>query len=877
MSARRIIDEQYEIIREIKAGGFGTIYYGWDLTLDRPVAIKEVVKSLLGEKQYVDMFIDEAVNTARLNHPNIVQVYSLRKTPDDRVFIIMQFIEGVDLREVIDYYNDRNETMPKNMAMHIISEICKALEYAHNLKDRKSGQPLNIVHRDISPSNIMLTVEGSVKLIDFGIAKARNRIVQKTQTGFVKGKVAYMSPEQLEGKEATRQSDIFSLGSVFYEMCTGEELFSGDSDFTVMKKITSGQIDFAPLETVDLPEGCSDVIRQALKKDRSERYKSANEMYVDLYHLSRKYFPGEPTSDLSRLVHSMYVKEPVEAEEKATRQNSQQKIKTQILSTPPEPEPVGPKPGPPEERKTGEQKPKREPAAEPEEAKTVIYDSTSEEARTVIHDTSGDEARTSIYSSESADAKTVVREVPSFKRKKPAFDFQSSLAALKRADKRIWVYGGGAIIILILLLIIGTLIGGAGGSSGPSGEYAVWINSVPEGAVVFLNGEKSGKTPLQINQLDAGQYNLRIEMDKASPIDTQFVLKEGDQITFPNFVLKREARINSIPQGASIFVDNNLYPAVTPALVPIPLTDSVDIRLEHEKASGALRLAGFNVSSGDFKTDNEGLWDYSYNKENELPEITGRFRKNIKISSKPQGADIYLEDQDEPVGQTPDNVMIPFGQARIRLVKSGFEDKVRLVDIDENFQGSLFYELYREVAVTAVAASNPKGGDIGARITKIESEGRLSESADKTPINLLLTGVEHRIYLSKRDYIDTSFVIGVNQTELKAVMRKVGEEEDEGEPVEEPEEVMEKAMLIFVFKDDDSDEPLEGVNILAERKDDRKRIYLGTTNEFGQLAVQLEAGKYKLIADKDGYKGWDDGKSIKENNEYKIEEELKRE
>ncbi|MBD3217398.1 MAG: PEGA domain-containing protein [candidate division Zixibacteria bacterium] len=506
----------------------------------------------------------------------------------------------------------------------------------------------------------------------------------------------------------------------------------------------------------------------------------------------------------------------------------------------------------------------------------MIHDAPSEEPKTMIHDSSGDEAKTSIYSSESEEAKTVIRETPSFKKKKPAFDFQASLAALKRVDKRVWIYGGGGIAVLILLFIIGSLIGGGGGSRGPSGEYALWINSVPEGAEVYLNQERAGKTPLQLNQLEAGQYSLRIEMDKASTIDTQFVYEEGEQITFPNFILKREAYINSIPQGASIVVNNKPVESATPALVMLPLEDSVNIRLEHDNASAPIKLAGFKASSGDFEADDEDLWTYNYNRENELPEITGRFQKKIKISSKPQGADIYLNGRNEPVGQTPGNVLIPFGENRLRLVKSGFEDKVRTINIREDFQGSLFYELYREVSVRAVSSSDPKSSDIGARITKIESEGRVSESSDQTPIDLLLTGVEHKIYLSKPGYIDTSFVIGVNQTELKAVMRKIEEEKEEEEERPQPEEDVDKGILIFVFKDDDSDEPLGGVDVIAERKDDKKRILLGTTNEYGRLSVQLEVGKYKFMAAKVGYEDWDEGQHIKKNREYKYEEELER-
>jgi serine/threonine protein kinase len=874
MSRRRIIDEQYEIIREIKAGGFGTIYYGWDLTLDRPIAIKEVVQSLLGEKQYVDMFIDEAVNTARLNHPNIVQVHSLRKTPDDRVFIIMQYIEGVDLRDVRDYYESRGETLPKNMAVHIISEVCKALEYAHNLKDRKSGQPLNIVHRDISPSNIMLTVEGSVKLIDFGIAKARNRIVQKTQTGFVKGKVAYMSPEQLEGKEATRQSDIFSLGTVLFEVCTGRQLFTGDSDFTIMKKIASGDIDFSPLEEMKLPEAFSAILRKALQKDPANRYKSANEMYVDLYQLARKHYPGEPTSNLSRMVHSIYVKEDEVEEAKQPVADRKESIKTQILHTPPEAEPE-PVPPPPREKELPPEKPKEE--KPPEKQKIPEPEPEEPEAKTVIYDAVDEEAKTTIYSSESDEAKTVIRDLPfsKVKAKKPPFDFAAAIAPLKNIDKRIWMYGGGGIAVLILLFIIVSLFSGGKGVSGPSGDYRVWINSVPEGATVYLNDERSGKTPLQLNNIEDGTYKMRLEMADADLIDTQFVLASGGQITFPNFILTRQTYINSFPPGAKIFVDQKPIDGVTPQLVKLPIKDSVNIRLEHPNAENPLQIADFKTSDGTFKAENADLWTFSYNKENNLNELVGRFLKTVKISSKPQGADVYLNDSNEPIGQTPGDIQIPFGESKLRLAKSGFEDKIRTINISENFEGSIFYELYRTVRIHAVSAANPEGTDIAANITKIESEGRVSPSSDKTPIDLLLTGVEHRIYLRKSGYADTSFIVGVNQSELKAVMRSLAKE-PEREQIAQEEEDVDHGIVIFYFKDDKNDQPLADVDIIAENKEDKKRIHLGTTNEYGRLSLNLAVGKYKFIASKDGYKDWDDDKTIKKNKEYKFEKELKR-
>jgi serine/threonine protein kinase len=882
MSARRIIDDQYEIIRKIKAGGFGSVYYGWDLTLDRPVAVKEIVQSLLGEQQYVDMFIDEARNTARLNHPNIVQVYSLRKTSDNRVFIVMQYIEGVDLKDVIDLFNQRDMTMPKNLVVHIVGEVCKALEYAHSLKDRKSGEPLNIVHRDVSPSNIMLTVEGSVKLIDFGIAKARHRVAKKTQTGFVKGKVSYLAPEQLEGKEASRQSDIFSLGAVFYELFTGNQAFVGDSDFTIMKKIVTANVDFSCLDEMNLPGDCCRIIRKALTKDMSQRYASANEMYVDLYKLGREHYPGEPTSELSRFVHELSVKVPEKESDKPGAANGQKKIETKVMAAAPEPTPE------PEEKKTEppqeeikpqkepeppkeEVKPEKKPVPKPPESKP---EADGDEAKTVIYDTSQDEAKTTLFDAPEDDAKTIVRDLPHAKEKskKPGFDLANLTDTIKKLDRRVLIYGGGALGVLIILLIIAALLGGGG--TGPKGSYRVWINSEPEGADVFINDSNFGRTPLQIAKLEDGVYSLRLRLDQGQLKDTQFVLEPDENLIFPNFIFTSDLYINSIPQDAAIFIDNIDIGRTTPALVPLPLIDSVDIRLEHAGGKTPLALSAFKVTSGAFRADKNNRWEYTFSQEDDRPELLGRFLCEINITSKPQGADIYVDDGNRPLGQTPGQFLVPYGSVKLRLSKTGFEDKIRTVNITEQNQGPFSYELFREVQITSVAASDKKGADIGATIYKIESEGKVAESSDRTPAKLLLTGVEHKIYLGKDGFRDTAFVIGVNQAELKAVLSKI---EEKPTPVPSQEERdTEKAFVVFVVTDKKSKEPLEGVDILAERKSDKKKVLLGSTNEYGRLAEEIEADNYKFIANLDGYKDWDDGKRVKKNREYKFEVKLRR-
>lgn len=881
MSLRKIIDNQYEILRQIKTGGFGTIYYGWDITLDRPVAIKEVAQSLLGDKQYMDMFVDEALNTARLNHPNIVQIYSLRRTSENNLYIIMQFVEGIDLRDLIEYFIDRGGRVPENLAVFIIGEICKALEYAHNLKDRRTGQSLNIVHRDISPSNIMLSVEGAVNLIDFGIAKARHRVAQKTQTGFVKGKVAYLSPEQLEGKDATRQSDIFSLGTVFYELLTGCQAFEGDSDFSIMKNIMSGRIDFHRLNDQDFtPELCK-IVKKSLARDTADRYKTANEMYVDLYELTRKHYPGEPMSDLSRLVHEIHIGEDTVPESKPAasrpeeKKKDQQNIKTQVLSAgdnpfaeASEPEQKQEAKSEPEDLKADHPKQKRSPEpSQPgpgEEAKTQIFD--SEEARTVVHDTSGAEARTVIHDTSRAGAKSG----------RGGFNFNSIAANFKRVDSRVWIYAGGALGILILILILALLLRG-GGESGPVGDYRIWINSAPEGAEVYINDQLYGKTPLQLSDIDNGEYELRLNHPQADPVDTQFILTEGSQVTFPNFILTREVYVNSIPQGARVYVNSSETDLITPALVDVPIMDSVNLKLEHDNSRYPVKLSGFDAESGEFKADDDYIWEKNFNEEANRWELTGRFLKEITISSKPQGADVLIEGRETPIGQTPGKMMIPFGSSKLTLVKAGFETKIRTVNIAADFKGSLFYEMFRQVRIGAVDKSNSNGPDLGATVYKIESEGKVSQVDEKTPAQMLLSGVEHRIYLAKDGYRDTSLIIGVNQNELVAKMTSKSETQPNNQPVaQKPEEDKDKAELLFIFTDRKSKEPLEGVDVVAEEKDTRERILLGTTNSEGRLEVRLVEGKYKFIASKDGYREWDDGEKISKGKKYKYKKKLRR-
>ena len=169
----RLLDNKYEIIREIKQGGFGIVYTGIDRKLNKRVAIKEIAPSLVEDPKYLDMFQEEAINIAKLNHTNIVHVYEFTKATDGRLYIIMEYIDGTDLEKIVRFARRRRTRIPPPLAIFIASQVCMALDYAHNRRDAFSNKPLKLVHQDISPSNIMISKNGEVKLIDFGIASVK--------------------------------------------------------------------------------------------------------------------------------------------------------------------------------------------------------------------------------------------------------------------------------------------------------------------------------------------------------------------------------------------------------------------------------------------------------------------------------------------------------------------------------------------------------------------------------------------------------------------------------------------------------------------------------------------------------------------------------
>lgn len=268
----------YELVQEIGHGGMAVVHRANFHAMGgfvRPVVIKRILPELATEAHFIKMFVEEARLSALLDHPNIVQIHDFGVL-DSQYFIAMEYIEGIPLHRFIRYYS-RARCVPPEAAAFIIQQVCVGLHYAHSLT--KDGQPLGLVHRDVSPANIMISSHGAVKLLDFGIAKAVDVIDrEETRTGTLKGKWSYMAPEQVVGEPITARSDIFAAGIVFWELCTGRRLFKAKTDYLTLSNVVQAKAPPVTTFRPELPKLFDTVCGRALARRPDGRFRDAEEM-----------------------------------------------------------------------------------------------------------------------------------------------------------------------------------------------------------------------------------------------------------------------------------------------------------------------------------------------------------------------------------------------------------------------------------------------------------------------------------------------------------------------------------------------------------------------------------------------------------------------
>lgn len=300
---------RYLILDHLVDGGMAKICRARFLgeQADKVVAIKMVQPQFSSDDSFKTMFMDEIKLTFGLIHPNIVQTYDygLHK---GQLFVAMEYCDGRNLKEYLDKLRERKFVFPVEISVHIITQVCQGLHYAHTFTDKLTGKEANIIHRDISPHNIMLTFDGAVKIIDFGIAKSETNS-EATQAGTIKGKLSYLAPEYLEGHDLDPRYDEFAVGITLWEMLCSRKLFKANNDLAVLKKIQECKV--APPSSINpnVPKELDEIVMKALHKDRNKRYENMEQLNRALIKFLYTNYPDFNATDLSYFAKELFKQE----------------------------------------------------------------------------------------------------------------------------------------------------------------------------------------------------------------------------------------------------------------------------------------------------------------------------------------------------------------------------------------------------------------------------------------------------------------------------------------------------------------------------------------------------------------------------------------
>ncbi|MBK6847842.1 MAG: serine/threonine protein kinase [Proteobacteria bacterium] len=297
------LEQKYRIIDKLDSGGMAEIYRAEAELIQgmkKKVAIKRILPHLTKNAKFVAMFLDEARLSLHLDHANIVHVFDIGRA-GSTYFLVMEYVDGVNLRVFGRTLRERNRPIRIAEAIFITMEICKGLAYAHEMVSPDDGRPLHIVHRDVSPPNVLLSRNGEVKLVDFGLAKAASQ-VEQTDPGVVKGKFSYLSPEAASGIEVDHRADIFAAGIILFELLTGRRLFFGESDYQTVELVRQAYVPSLLQLDPRIPAELDVVAQRALARDREARYQTANEMHDALAQLLFQHGLKVTSQDIGKLV-----------------------------------------------------------------------------------------------------------------------------------------------------------------------------------------------------------------------------------------------------------------------------------------------------------------------------------------------------------------------------------------------------------------------------------------------------------------------------------------------------------------------------------------------------------------------------------------------
>jgi serine/threonine-protein kinase len=527
---------RYFLLDHVAQGGMAEIYRARLASADgagRLLVIKRIQAGYGANAEFLQMFKSEIKVTMGFNHPNIVQLYDFGEE-QNQPYIAMEFVDGKNLRQFLQRFSELKQTFPVELAAYIMEQAASGLHYAHCFKDKISGQPLNIVHRDISPQNILIAYEGSVKVIDFGIAKAATNS-ESTRAGVIKGKPSYLSPEQISGEPLDGRCDIFALGIVLWELLTGKKLFAGENDLAVLKLIESVNTHVKPPSTLNpkVPKELDYIVLKALAKQREKRYQTGEEMQRALHKFLYAFSPDFNPGDLSYHAKDLFKNEIVEDRKRIQKLND--KVEMLIASDIPEAPKAEDGPAKPERREDTttivEQRDKK--AAEL--AAILKPEKIEMEAPVYNKGSSAPRARSSVTSPTAASAPAQVRNAS---RPVPVQQHRAPMQAKAKGGLVKPLVGAAAALFAIAFFgpdygisvpVLSELMGSGGGAAI---EARLTLQGEATGVIVTINGKPvSNHLPFTLKGIPVG---TSFQVAVNGPLGTfqqEVTLRKGEQKT----------------------------------------------------------------------------------------------------------------------------------------------------------------------------------------------------------------------------------------------------------------------------------------------------------------------------------------------------------
>ncbi len=880
MDVVKILDEKYELVREIKRGGFGVVYYGRDRLFSKPVAIKAISPDLLGEAKYVDMFQAESLSVARLNHHNIVRLYDIKRTEDGQFYIIMEYIDGVDLGNLISAGRKGAVNLPFHLGAYIVAQSCAGLDYAHARRDPDTHQPLNIVHQDISPSNIMINRLGEVKLIDFGMAGARRRSTSqrgRKREVLLQGKISYIAPEQLNGtKGVDRRSDIFALGLVLYEVLTGERLFPSENPAEIVEKLEAGAWNLAELAAKAAPEALQLIVQRAVQQNPESRYQTANQMYLDLMTYLATQAPGpDLSSELGRLVQSIAPVEKPVVEERV-EEVSAETLRHLYKQTDPGngmlPEPAS-TPEPEvvvdaiaiESVSESQVYLEKEPRQQNGNQASHRIETVREEKYYQPPEPQPSESATfeePIKKSEPPPSEPLIQDVPYYRVIEEDEEDEEEIRTIidvirlstRSHKKAILATLGGLVGAFLLFSFLDTTMQW---TSYGTGLYnwlfppAIRIVSFPPNAQVYLDDKLMPQnTPLAIDKISPGVHKLTLLLPRFDPIVRSIQVPPKGQVVVQGesspeegqpyvFRFKTTLELSSKPPGADIYLNGIKYTQPTPCRVVWEVGNPLQIEMDRP---GFARLAGFTFNSleGVETIEDRRLWSFQrIEQDREHFAVTGTFAKAIVLKSTPTNAEIYLDGGDRPVGVTgfTTRLLLTLGTHTVSLQKKDYLPKNFTLQLEENSPEEYHETLSRVVRIIARDAAGGSDREIGATVLQLVSENNITRVRATTPCEFTLQPFKYTALLRKDGYRDLQLVVPATGSVVVGRMERS------------------QVMIEILVLDEASGEPVQNAQVrYRSLASDRREISAGDTDEEGIAFKDLAPGEYRFSVKKNGYR-----------------------